>query len=388
MKYKLILILFSIILFVGCSKKGDSINYDYIYSPPIAYDDGLEVSSLESEGIDESSIREMMDYINSVDQHRIHNILILKNNKLVFEEYFEGYALNMNVPSFDGALMQYNKNTDHFMASVSKSVTSVIFGIAVKDGYIADLDKNIIDYFPQYTDVLSGEKANITIRHLLTMTCGLAFDESSYLYGDPRNELTQVIAMDDPLNFIFSKPLLTAPGTQFHYSSACGIVLSAILEDVTGMSFLNYANENLFDPLQSEGGSWSAMHSGLFLASGGLYFKARELSKIGLLFLNGGQWEGTQIITEDWIHSSQDEHISTGGGIFPNTSYGYQWWTTHLTVNGTSHNCFFAAGWGGQYMFIIPDLNMIIEFNSGDYLGISSVSPFDLLNNYILSAIE
>jgi len=388
MKYKFILVLFSVILIVGCSKKGDSINYEYIYSKPIAYSDGIEVSSLESEGMKESSIRGMMDYINSVDQHRIHNILILKNSKLVFEEYFEGYALNMNVPSFDGALMQYDKNTDHFMASVSKSVTSVIFGIAVKDGYITDLDNKVIDYFPQFTDVLTGDKANITIRHLLTMTCGLAFDESSYLYGDPRNELTQVIAMDDPLNFIFSKPLLTSPGTQFHYSSACGIVLSAILEEATGMSFLDYANENLFDPLQSEGGSWSAMHSGLFLASGGLYFKARELSKIGLLFLNEGQWEGTQIITEDWIQSSQEEHISTGGGIFPNTSYGYQWWNTHVNVNGTSHSCFFAAGWGDQYMFIIPGLELIVEFNAGNYVRSATISPFYLLENYILEAIK
>lgn len=397
MKIKSLSIFLIIILLAGCSKKSDpgdfnynddSDNFIYNYTVPITYTDGIETGSLENAGMEVSPIRAMMDYINSINQHRIHNILILKNNKLVFEDYFSGYKIDFNVPNMDGILMDYNRTYDHPMMSVSKSVTSVIVGIAVKEGYITDLDKKIIDYFPEYADILISEKANITIHHLLSMTCGLAFDESTYSYSDTRNELRQAMTLDDPLRFIFSMPLVTTPGTQFHYSSGCGIVLAAIIEKVTGMKFLDYANSKLFDPLRSEGGVWTSLRNGLTFASGGLYFKARELTKIGLLFLNDGKFEGQQIITPDWIRLSQQEFIGTNNAFFQNSSYGYQWWNTHFTVNGISQKCFFAAGWGGQYMFIIPGLDMIIEINSGDYFGTSRVSPFNLVNNYILKAIK
>lgn len=388
MKNKSLFLVLIVIFLVGCSKKSDSVYFIYNYSEPITYTDGIETGSLAEVGMDVLPLSAMMDYINSVDQHRIHNILILKNNKLVFEEYFSGYKLDYDVPNLDGELITYNRTFDHPMMSVSKSVTSVIIGIAVKEGYITDLNKKIIDYFPEYADILTGEKANITIHHLLSMTCGLPLDESTYSYADTRNELRQVMLMDDPIRYILSRPLISSPGTRFYYSSGTGIVLSAIIEKLTGMRFLDYANSKLFDPLRSEGGVWSAIHNGLTFASGGLYFKARELTKIGILFLNNGQFEGNEIITPDWIRLSQQEFIGTNNAFFQNSTYGYQWWNTHFTVNGISQKCFFAAGWGGQYMFIIPGLDMIIEINSGNYFGTSRVSPFDLVKNYILKAIQ
>ena len=378
-----------IIAFTFSCKKEDNPNLNsYNYSIPAVFDDGLETSSLESVGLDLVPIAEMMNYINSTDGHTIHNILIIKNKKLVFEEYFDGYKLLWSAPDMNGELMNYSKDTDHFMASVSKSVTSVVVGIAVKEGYITDVNNKIVDYFPQYSDILTGEKANITIHHLLNMSCGVTLDESTYSYNDPRNELRQVMEMDDPIRYILSKPLESTPGTHFSYSSGTGIVLSAIIEKVTGMKFLDYANSRLFDPLRSVGGVWTSIHNGLSFASGGLYFKARELSKIGLLFLNNGQWEGNEIITPEWIELSQQEYISTNNTFFQNSSYGYQWWNTHFTVNGLSHKCFFAAGWGDQFMFIIPSLDMIIEFNCGNYDGKSSISTFNLVDNYILKAIK
>ncbi|HUX55986.1 MAG TPA: serine hydrolase [Bacteroidales bacterium] len=357
-----------------------------MYNTPQSYDDGIETASLNSVGMDSLPVIEMMNYLNSKDGHKIHNILIIKDNKLVFEEYFEGYALDMNAPGRNGAVMEYNKDTDHFMASVSKSVTSVIFGIAVKEGYIDDLNKKVIDYFPEYTAILTGGKADITIAHLLTMTCGLTFDENSYPYGDSRNDVTRLFSEDDPIKFILSKELTSTPGTQFFYNSGAVNVLAAIVEKATGMKFLDYANAKLFDPLRSVGGVWSALNSGLVFASGGLSFKARELSKIGLLFLNEGMWEGNQIITPEWIAASQEEYIVTHA-IFPDTSYGYYWWIMNYIVNGVSYKCFFAAGWGDQYMFIIPGLEMIVVINSGNYDGSGSVSAYNLMKDHILKAL-
>ncbi|HAF29672.1 MAG TPA: hypothetical protein DCG75_11560 [Bacteroidales bacterium] len=385
---KLILIVLLILSgFTNCDKENEPIINSYEYTPPLSYDDGIETSSLASEGMEINPIVEMMNYLNSNHSHTVHNILITKNNKLVFEEYFEGYKLDYNAEDLNGELMDYTRTTDHPMQSISKSVTSVIFGIAVKEGYFPDLNKKIIDYFPEYTDILTGEKANVTIHHLLTMTCGIAWDESTYPIGDPRNDITQLFASEDPIYFILSRPLVSSPGTIFSYSSGATNVIGAIIEKETGMGFLDYANQKLFDPLRSEGGAWSAYSNGQIHASGGLKFKARELTKIGLLFLNDGMWEGNRIITSDWINSSQYEHVTSIANFFPNSGYGYYWWLTSFIVKGVSYKCFFAAGWGDQYMFIIPDLDMIIEFNSGNYLGTSSISPFDLVNNYILKAI-
>jgi len=375
-------------VFSFCKKEKTEVKNGFKYAIPIKYSDGLETASLKSVGIDSVIISNMMDYINSTNGHTLHNILILRNNKFVFEEYFKGYKISYSAANLNGDLIDYNKSIDHPMQSVSKSVTSLIVGIAVREGYITDLNKKIIDYFPQYADILVGQKANITIHHLLTMTCGLAIDESTYSYNDSRNELRQAITSDDPLSYILSKPIVATPGTVFHYSSGSGILLAAIIEKVTGMKFLDYANKTLFDPLRSEGGLWSACHNGLIFASGGLYFKARELSKIGLLFLNKGVWEGQQIISPDWISASFKDYVSTTANFFPNTSYGYQWWITSFVIKGISHKCFFAAGWGDQFMFIIPDFDLIVEFNSGNYQGTSVISPLDLMNNYILKSIN
>lgn len=372
-------------ILAGCKK--DDIQNSYTYSVSQQLVDGLKTASVADVGMETGPVVEMMNYLNSNSSHTIHNILIIKNNKLVFEEYFEGYKLDYDAPNLNGELMEYSRTTDHPMQSVSKSVTSVLFGIAVKEGYFPDLNKKIIDYFPEYADILTGEKANITIHHLLTMTCGLAWDESKYSISDSRNDIAQLFASEDPMRFILSKPLLSTPGTNFSYNSRATNVIGAIIEKATGMGFLDYANQKLFEPLRSEGGAWGAYSNGQIHASGGLKFKARELTKIGLLFLNDGIWEGNQTITPDWINTSQYEHVASTQNFIPNTSYGYYWWLTNFNLNGTSYKCFFAAGWGDQYMFIIPDLNMIIEFNGGNYLNSSTVSPFDLVNDYILKAI-
>ncbi|MEI7501304.1 MAG: serine hydrolase [Bacteroidota bacterium] len=381
-------LIFMVSFAISCKKDSDTIENGYTYTTPVVYADGLETASLVGVGMNEGPIESMMDYLNSNSSHTIHNILIIKDNKLVFEEYFKGYKLLYSAPDLNGELMDYTRTTDHPMQSISKSVTSIIFGIAVKEGYISDLNKNIIDYFPEYSDVLTGEKANVTIHHLLTMTSGIAWDESTYPIGDSRNDITQLFASDDPIRFILSKPLVSSPGTTFLYNSGSTNVIGAIIEKATGKGFLDFANQKLFDPLRSEGGAWSGYRNGQIHASGGLYFKARELCKIGLLFLNDGQWEDSQIITPDWIDKSQYKHVPSTANFFPNSGYGYYWWLTNFTVKGVSHKCFFAAGWGDQYMFIIPTLNMIVEFNSGNYNGTSNISPFDLMNNYILKAIS
>jgi len=373
-----------IILLAACDRDE---RFEYEYSPPPALDDGLETAALESVGMEAGPLREMMDRINATELHRIHDILVLKNGKLVFEEYFRGYALDMEAPGRDGPLMQYARETDHFMASVSKSVTSVITGIAVRNGLLPDLDRTVLAYYPEYADILVGEKASITLKHLLTMTSGLAFDENTYPYGDARNDVTRLFSEADPIRFVLAKPLTTTPGERFFYNSGTVNVLAAIVARAAGMKFLDFANARLFDILHVQGGRWQTFPGGGIFASGGLFIRARELAKIGLLFLDDGVWHGEAIVSPDWIASSQQEHIATTGFPFA-YAYGYLWWIRNFTARGGSHRCYFAAGWGDQYMFIIPDLDMLIVLNCGNYSVQARISPFDLVEDNILTAVN
>jgi len=199
---KIILILLALMICASCNKGQDISRFDYEYTIPTEYGDGIKTASLKSVGMDVTPIQEMMDHIKSINRHRIHNILIFRNNSLVFEEYFQGNAIDWDASDLDGEIMQYNRETDHYLASITKSVTSVITGTAVQLGYLKDLNKKIIDYFPEYAGILTGQKAAITVENLLTMRCGLAFEESTYPYIDPRNDVYKMINSADSIQFV------------------------------------------------------------------------------------------------------------------------------------------------------------------------------------------
>jgi CubicO group peptidase (beta-lactamase class C family) len=372
------------LLLAGCSKKAG----DYHYETPLKAEDGWEVSPLDSVGMNAGPLTEMMNRIAGTSGHNLHSILIFRNGKLAFEEYFNGYLYNGDPPGTNGDYVTYDRETDHFLASVSKSVTSVIFGAALKAGYIESVDKNVIDLLPEYADILTGEKANITLAHMLTMSSGLAWDESSAPYGDPANDVTALFNSDDPIAYILSKEMVSSPGEEFLYNSGTTNVLGAIVQKYTEKSLLAFGNEVLFDPLHIQGGLWQQMAGGYFFASGGIFLRPRELAKIGYLFLNHGYWGEHQVITEEWISESVREHISTGGKtLSPAHAYGYQWWIEDFVSGGKKYSCFLAAGWGDQYMFIFPEQELIVVFNSGNYQSPAPISPFTLMKNYILPSL-
>lgn len=386
-KIRFIAFLFSLlILMSGCKKESIS---DYTYHIPEASDDGWEVGSSDESGISSVALAKMMDRINSTSGHNIHSILIFKNGKLVFEEYFEGYLYSGNPPGSNGAFTQYDRETDHFLASVSKTITSVLLGVAIKEGFINNVDDKVIDILPEYKDVLTGAKAEITLKQLLTMSSGLAWDESSASYGDPANDVTALFDSDDPLAYVLSKPLLYSPGTQFHYNSGGTTVLGAVIQKYSGKTFLDFGNEYLFDPLNIQGGLWQRLSSGYFFAGGGAFLRPRELAKIGHLFLNNGYWGEKQVITPEWISESVQKHIMTQGRTLPHAhGYGYQWWLEDFQTNDHTYNSFLAAGWGDQYMIIFPAEELMIVFNGGNFLSAGSISQISLVAEYILAALK
>lgn len=388
MKREVKIILLSILVLVGTHCSRDKAGL-YHYSTPETANDGWVVAKAGDAGLNQGVLCDMMDHIINTEDHNIHNILIFKDNKLVFEEYFEGYLYSGDPPGSNGEYVQYDRETDHYLASVSKTVTSAIFGVAVKLGYITDIHEKVVDIFPEYLDILTGEKADIDIEHLLTMTTGLSWDETTYPYSDSRNDVAALFNTDDPLRHILNNTLLSTPGTEFLYNSGATNVLGAIIEEKTGMSLLDFSNEHFFEPLNVSGGLWQKMGGDLFFASGGVFLRPRELAKIGYVYLNEGYWGTQQLITSDWIDDSDTPHITTYGRTLPSaTHYGYQWWLKDFSAGGIVYHCFLAAGWGDQYMFVFPDIDMIVVFNGGNYLSGGSINQFDLVEDYILAAVD
>lgn len=380
-------IVFPVLLFIaGCDT---STQYNYNYQVPESANDGWQVAALDKEDLSLDKVSEMMDYLEETPGHNLHCILFFRNGKLIFEEYFDGYLYSSNPPGSNGDFITYTKETDHYLASVSKSITSVIFGAAVKQGYIENLDARVVDVLPEYAGILTGDKADLTLEHLLTMSSGLSWDESSTSYEDPNNDVVQLFMSEDPIEYILSLPLIDPPGTQFLYNSGATNVLGAVIQEATGMSLLDFGNECLFDPLQMEGGLWQRLPGDNFFASGGIFLRPRELAKIGFLFLNDGYWGDQQIITESWIAESVEEHIPTHGRTLPLAhAYGYQWWLQDYEVDGQTFPTFLAAGWGDQYMIMFPEEDLIILFNGGNYLSSGTVSPFYLVEHYIIPALS
>ena len=218
-KLRILIMTLGAVLFLGSCNDDDEPGYSYEIPPKTS--DGWEVCSSNEVGLDSVQLIEMVDYLASRYVHQIHSIVIVKNDKLVFEKYFEGYLYSNNPPGSNGDFILYDRETDHYLASVSKSITSVIFGAAVKAGLIAKVDTLLVDVLPDYKSILVGEKADITLEHLLCMSSGLQWDEWSTSYEDPANDVVALFHEDDMIEYTLSKPMTNSPGDEFHYNS-CG----------------------------------------------------------------------------------------------------------------------------------------------------------------------
>ncbi len=373
----------------SCEKKHEA-DPIYKYSVPEQIDDGWPTASLEDVGIDVKSIERMIDKINSNKDSRIHSIAIVKNGSLVFEEYFEGYEFGHNPPGADGDWMEYTRDTEHFCASVSKSITATLFGIAVDKGLINSVDDKIKDYFPEYSDILAGDKAGITIRHLLTMSSGLPFDENSYPFGNPLNDVTRLFLEDDPIRWILGQPLDYLPGTTYWYNSGTTNVLAAIIEKAAGTNLEIFMDNYLFEPLgiMNEDYLIEVFKNGRFFASGGFYMSSRELCKIGYIYINSGEWKGNKILSQNWIDEATGFQIDLPSYITHSDSYGYQWWRDTFTVKNKKYRYFSALGWGEQVMMVFPDEDLIVQFFCGYYQSSNIKYIHQLIKDYILSSLS
>ncbi len=376
------------IAIASCHKANltQTLSEDYVYQKPVQTDDGWEVTSLTNVAMNQQPLVQMMSTIHKTSDHRIHSLLVIKDGKLVFEEYFPGHAFDTNQISSEGPWIQYDRETLHFMASVTKSVTSVIFGIAVDQNIITDVHAPVREYYPSYPSIWIDQKSAITIRHLLSMSAGLAWDENSYNYNDIRNDIRGMFASSDPIKYILERNLESSPGTRFHYNSGYANILADVVRISGDMNLKEIGERHLFNPLKILNYRWDMIRSNYVFASGGLYMRPRDLAKIGQLYLNGGVWQNQRLISPEWITESVQSYINPGYTNFAN-GYGYQWWLYTFQNGSKSYPCYMAIGWGDQLMYVFPAEKLVIVTTGGYFFTNATLTAHSLVNNYILKAL-
>ncbi len=380
--YRLVfLLLISLFAFFSCEEDTDVIPEPYSYFIPEQDGDGWETDDIANYNINLQPLAELADQINFGLIENVHSLLIVKNGKLIFEKYWPGNQFNFSGTNHHGNYIHFHKNLIHNQASVTKSVASILFGIAVDKGFISSVDEKVYDYFPEYLDSNSTAKMNMTLKHLLTMTSGYQWNESSTRYSDLSNDLIRMINDNDPLQYLMTRPLVSQPGQSFYYNSGCTNILGEIIYKASNIKADKFAEQNLFGPLGITKYSWVKLSNGIVFVSGDLYIRPRDMAKIGSLILNKGVWKGSRIVSEEWINASISKFID----VKENVGYGYQWWTEIHNYKSQQIESISARGWGGQRIQIFPQLDMVVVITGGNYVGYNPVE--DIINGRVLPAV-
>jgi|GEM_PF-393738 len=359
------------------------------YQVPPTTNDGWSTASLSDIGMDDEPINELLRRLDQDDGHNIQSLLVVKNGKLVLEVYYPGVDMTVT-DNLYFIKKDFDRDTPHCLASASKSITSVLFGIAMDQGYVADLDEKMFANFTDYPELSDADKDEITLRQMLTMTTGLAWDETSYPFNDRRNDLNFMFFNPHPVLFMLEKPSVAKPGEAFFYNSGVTNLVGEILNRKTGTPLVEFAGEHLFAPLGITSYRWLTFPNApqMALTSSGLYLKPRDMAKIGQLYLREGNWDGKQIVSAQWVQESTAESVVVPinySPAFQNTGYGYQWWRGKF-ANGDTETIY-AAGHGGQYIFIMPDIDMVIVLTGSFFLEDPASYIINVINTYILGSV-
>ena len=339
----------------------------YHYSTPIQLKDGIEIGNLSEEKMDSVKIIELTTLILKDSYPNIHSLLIVRNNKLVYENYFAGKD------EIIGKKLGYVEHTMddlHDIRSISKSVTSACIGIAIKQGLIKNIDEPVFQYFKNYEKYFDTTKKKISIRHLLTMTSGLEWDED-ISYRDLRNSELQMDMSNDPIKYILSRNSVCQPGLNWNYNGGETLLLAEIIKTVCGENIALFAEKNLFKPMGIEKYEWLPLKKDMPAAASGLRLRPRDLLKFGLLYMNDGQWQNKQIMDKEWTKTSLSAVVTRQ----TNKGYGFQFWTNVDTVNNESLYISEAKGNGGQRIFFCKELNLLVVITAGNY------NKWDIVND-------
>ena len=329
------------------------------------------LSTPEKQQLDPEPLAELVSLIREGRRYpRLHSLLVIRHGYLVVEEYFGGHQ----------------GDKIHTLQSVTKSFTSALVGIAISRGEFKGVDEKILDFFPDMTGIanLDERKKSIRLQDLLTMRSGTDYNENGP--DSPHFQLNRLPRGWD--KFYLDRPMLRMPGTHFLYDSGGVILMSAMLEKRTGMHADQYAEKYLFKPLQIDQKFWFRNQEAHPHTGGGLNLKPRDTAKFGLLYLQKGRWGKEQIVPEDWIKESFIKRVDFGSNN-QTVGYGYLWWILRSDPDGNGKNNIYAAmGFRAQYIFVIPEHDMVVVVNGDTQSRIDQRKPIEFLYTHILKSVQ
>jgi CubicO group peptidase (beta-lactamase class C family) len=331
------------------STEGDTaLPEEEIYWPTEAW----RVTAPEEQGMDAALLQQMLDAIDEQNLN-IDSVVVVHNGYIVTEKYYS----------------PYKQDTLHDTYSITKSVVSALIGIAIQAGYINSVDDPVLGFFPERIfENDNALKRSITLEHLLTMSSGLEWD------------FDEMVSSRDWVQYVLDQPMYIEPGTEFYYSNGNAHVLSAIIQDATGLNTRDFAQLYLFDPLGISDIRWQMDLNDIPKGGRGLAMKPRDMAKLGYLYLNQGRWNGRQIIPAEWIKATTERHIQVPEPLEPWDLYmGYLWW---LHEDGP----YAAHGMKGQFIYVIPESDLVVVFTS-NVTDAKFAHPQLLIRDYIIPAV-
>ncbi len=355
-------------------------------------------SSAAAEGIDQDAIDSLVADIESGDYGLVDHFLLIRHGRVIADYHFShDYAAI--AAQYDTTNHQYNydhpawhpyyRDTNlHTLQSVTKSITSAALGIAIDDGLIDGVDVPVLQYFDDYEhDVSDPRKRAINLENLLTMRSGIEWHTEGG-YGSGVHSTDFLEAADAWIQFVLDQPMDADPGTVFEYNDGVSVLIGKIIWAATGQRADRWVAERLFAPIGIADYYWKITPDGEADTEGGLYLSAHDLARIGYLFLRGGEWDGQQIISKQWVAASttpvvldvapDNDRIDVG--------YGYQWWVPDH--DGQRPIVYAGNGYGGQFLLVVPDYDIVAVFNGWNIHGGDIRSTYRVLQERILPATQ
>ena len=312
-------------------------------------------------GLDGAALDALAKGIESGEIANVHAVLVVRDGRLAFERYFAGADTMWAKPL---GRVTFGPETLHDARSVSKSVVGILVGVAYAEGAIPDLDAPLASFFPEEAKGREADLAGRTLRHALTMTAGLEWDELTHPYWDPRNDENGMWSSADPLGYALSRKPVAPGGARFAYNGGMPTLLAAAIERTTGKRLDRYAREKLWCPLGVAQADWVQHASGMPIAASGLRLLPRDMARFGQLMLDEGRLGDRQLVPADYVRAALSPRVKTGWEEIP--GYGYQWWVAEHP---------FAMGLGGQRILVDREDRLVVVVTAGNYDAADQGTP-------------
>jgi CubicO group peptidase (beta-lactamase class C family) len=293
----------------------------------------------------------------------LHTLLVSRGGNLIFEHYGTGDDESWGKPL---GTITFGPTVLHDLRSVTKSIVGMLYGIALADSKVPEPQAKLYDQFPEFADLARQPgRERITVAHVLSMSLGTQWDELTVPYGDPRNSENAMELSPDRYRYVLDRPIVGEPGINWTYNGGATALLGRLITKGTGERLPDYARRVLFDPLGLGPTEWSNGLQGEAAAASGLRMRAPDLLRIGQMVLTAGSWRGKQIVPQAWLQQSITPAVTIEG----NYRYGWHWYLGEIAIGAPSRaeRLISGVGWGGQRLFLVPALDLVVAMNAGNY---------------------